>query len=591
MFWRLFAGLGGLAVVSLALLGMLVISRVEDQFLQQKEDGLKSEAILVREAVGRRLVPQDLQEYVRTLGAKSGLRITLIGPEGSVLADSQEHPQNMENHGQRPEVLQAQETGVGRATRYSSTVHQSMMYVAIRTEANSQGVGFVRVALPLGQVEDQLNQLRRLVWTAVGLIAAVAMALAFWLARRIIRPLQELTQGARQIAEGSFGYKVFTGSPDEVGVLAQSFNQMSEQLAAQFSQVEDDRRQLRAILSGMIEGVVALDSEERILFANDRAGQMLEFQQAPVLGRHFWEVVRQRSLQEMARRALTDPEPFREELTWSSSKGGSNPGPKSLTVHAAGLTGSPARGAVLVFHDTSELRRLERLRQEFVANVSHELKTPLSVIKATVETLLDGGADDPKNRLSFLNQIAHQADRLHALILDLLSLARIESATEVFQFQAVSVADVVQACVQRHQSLAHAKNQTLEIRLAEEEIQVWGDEEALGQILDNLVANAVQYTPAGGRICVRWQAENDHVCLEVQDTGIGIPEADLPRIFERFYRVDKARSRELGGTGLGLSIVKHLVQAMHGTIQATSKVGEGSTFTVRLPRLMRSSQP
>jgi two-component system phosphate regulon sensor histidine kinase PhoR len=290
----------------------------------------------------------------------------------------------------------------------------------------------------------------------------------------------------------------------------------------------------------------------------------------------------------MARRALTEPEPFREELTWSSSKGA--PGPKSLTVHAAGLTGSPARGAVLVFHDTSELRRLERLRQEFVANVSHELKTPLSVFKATVETLLEGGADDPKNRLSFLNQIAHQAERLHALILDLLSLARIESATEAFQFQAVSVAEVAQACVQRHQSLASAKNQTLEIRLAED-VQVWADEEALGQILDNLVANAVQYTPAGGRICIRWQSENDQVCLEVQDTGIGIPEHDLPRIFERFFRVDKARSRELGGTGLGLSIVKHLVQAMHGTIQATSKVGEGSTFTIRLLRLAPSSEP
>jgi len=586
----LFGGLGGLAVVSLALLGMLVVSRVEDQFLQQVEGSLKSKAILVREAVAHRSLQQDLQENIQTLGADSDLRITLIGAEGEVLADSQEQPRNMENHGQRPEVLEALEKTYGRATRYSSTVHQSMMYVALRIEANPQGVGFVRVALPLGQIEARLSQLRQLVWTAAGLIAAVAMALAFWLARRITRPLQELTEGAERIAGGSFGYKVFTGSHDEVGMLAQSFNQMSEQLAAQFSQVEDDRRQLRAILSGMIEGVVALDSEERILFANDRAAQMLEFQQAPVLGRHFWEVVRQRSLQEMARRALTDPEPFREELTWSSPKGGPSPGPNSLTVHAAGLTGSPGRGAVLVFHDTSELRRLERLRQEFVANVSHELKTPLSVIKATVETLLDGGADDPKNRLSFLNQIAHQADRLHALILDLLSLARIESATEAFQFQAVSVADVAQACVQRHQSLAHAKNQTVEIRRAEEEVQVWADEEALGQILDNLVANGVQYTPAGGRICLRWQSENDQVCLEVQDTGIGIPEHDLPRIFERFFRVDKARSRELGGTGLGLSIVKHLVQAMHGTIQATSKVGEGSTFTIRLPRLVPSSE-
>jgi two-component system phosphate regulon sensor histidine kinase PhoR len=240
-----------------------------------------------------------------------------------------------------------------------------------------------------------------------------------------------------------------------------------------------------------------------------------------------------------------------------------------------------------VLHDTTELRRLERLRQEFVANVSHELKTPLSVIKANVETLLDGAVDDPLHRGSFLKQIASQGDRLHYLILDLLSLARIESGEELFEFQAIEVEEVAQAAIERHQTRAEGRNQTLVLVPSDPaagSAAVWADEEAMEQILDNLLDNALKYTPERGKIRLGWRVEGNQVALEVSDTGIGIPAADLPRIFERFYRVDKARSRELGGTGLGLSIVKHLVQALHGSVRASSQVNVGTTFTVTLPR-------
>jgi two-component system phosphate regulon sensor histidine kinase PhoR len=237
-----------------------------------------------------------------------------------------------------------------------------------------------------------------------------------------------------------------------------------------------------------------------------------------------------------------------------------------------------------VLHDTSELRRLERVRQEFVANVSHELKTPLAVIKANVETLLDGAIDDVDHRGTFLQRIAEQADHLIALIMDLLSLARIEAGTETHVFQNVDVADVVAACLERRRTLAEGKRQNLETVPPEQPVCVWADEEAVLQILDNLVDNSIKYTPEGGHIRVRWWIEEEWALVEVRDNGVGIPRHELPRIFERFYRVDKARSRELGGTGLGLSIVKHLVQAMQGGIRADSEVGQGSTFTVRLPR-------
>jgi two-component system phosphate regulon sensor histidine kinase PhoR len=468
-----------------------------------------------------------------------------------------------------------------------------MKYVALRADQSEQAATIVRVALPLDHLEEQLADLRRLVWTAVAITALAALFLAFILARCITRPIQELTEGVARASAGDFGKRVYPLSRDEVGTLARAFNEMSERLATQFRQLEEDRQQLRAVLSGMVEGVVALDVEQRIVFANERATQLLDFPMPAAIGRRLWEVVRQRPLQDLVERALAGSESASQELSWN------NPAARSLTVHVAQFAGSSMRGAVLVLHDTSELRRLERLRQDFVANVSHELKTPLAVIKAAVETLLDGAVEDAANRGAFLEQIADQSERLHALILDLLSLARIEAGTEAFEFQAVALGPLVADCVERHRARAEARGQLLRIagcglqfdqgkpQAATHKPQwgvAWADEEAVTQILDNLVDNALKYTPEGGQITIRWGESDGQACLEVEDTGIGIPERDLSRIFERFYRVDKARSRELGGTGLGLAIVKHLVQAMNGSIRARSQLGKGTIFSVWLPR-------
>jgi len=611
MFWRLFGTFGILLLATIAFLGISVLNRVKQHFLQQVEESLEGKAILVRESLDGGPKDESLQDRVRNLGAETSLRITLIGANGDVLADSEEDPIRMEKHDTRPEVVAARSAGIGTATRFSTTLHQSMMYVALRTESQPRGVAYVRVALPLEKVEAQLAWLGRVVGSAAAISGIAALALALWLARRFTRPLQELTTGAERIAAGDYGQKVYSAGQDEVGTLARTFSHMSQRLAGQFAQLEEDRQQLRMILSGMVEGVIALDAEQNILFANERAAELLGFDSQTRAGRKLWEVVRIRSLQNLVRRALSEPNPCEEELNWNG------PTIKSLTVHAARLPGSPSRGAVLVLHDTSELRRLERLRQDFVANVSHELKTPLSVIKACVETLLGGAIEDPEHRGPFLERIAEQADRLHLLILDLLSLARIESGTEAFAFAPVPLEPVVQACLERHRARAESKSLVLEAvgpnsdKESDEEtrrqgdrekvadalvsfspcppvslsgVAAWADEEAIDQILDNLVDNAVKYTPPTGRIWVRWRSADGQVFLEVEDTGIGIPEQDLPRIFERFYRVDKARSRELGGTGLGLSIVKHLVQAMHGTVRATSRPGQGTTFSVQLPR-------
>jgi two-component system phosphate regulon sensor histidine kinase PhoR len=610
-FWRFFLASAVLIVAAIGLLGLVVVGRVEKHSLEQLEETLRARAVLVRNVVQGRPTG-ELQERVGALGREIATRITVIAADGTVLADSEKDPQEMVNHLDRPEVQSARTHRFGTATRTSDTLGVPMMYAALRVTDGSSNAAFVRVALTLDRVQDQLAWYRRVVWTAALATAAGALALAFWLARRISRPIRELTEGAERIAAGGYGHKVYAVGRDEIAALGRAFNSMSEHLEEQFTQLAEDRQQLRMILSGMVEGVVALDGEQRVVFANERAAQLLGFSPKAVVGRRLWEVVRRSGLQEVVQRALAGPEPSRQELSWSGTA------IQNVTVHAARLEGTPPRGAVLVLHDTTDLRRLERLRRDFVANVSHELKTPLSIIKACVETLLEGAAEDPQHRGPFLQQIADQGDRLHALILDLLSLARIEAGTEVFEFQEVPLTSVVEACLERHRRRAEAKKQTLEamgfqildfrFQISDPSIQIanpsspveppnlksqisslnslsaWADPEAVQEILDNLVDNAVKYTPEGGHIRVGCHAEDGVVCFQVEDSGIGIPEQDLPRIFERFYRVDKARSRELGGTGLGLSIVKHLAQAMHGSVGVASEVGKGTTFTVRLPR-------
>jgi len=413
----------------------------------------------------------------------------------------------------------------------------------------------------------------------IGLIAAISAWLPAWYVRRYyLKPLADLTYQADRLAEGQLGDKIYAGSGGEVRNLNLAFNVMSEQLADRFEQLQDDRRRLRGILDGMVEGVVALDETEQIVFANDRAGTLLDFDGGRVVGKKFWEVVRQRPVQDVVAAANRDRQPRRAELEWQAATA------RSLALYAAPLGRTSDAGLIVVVHDVSDLRRLEKVRQEFVANVSHELKTPIAVIKACVETLLDGAADDREHRGNFLDQIDEQADRLHALILDLLNLARLEAGPEWLDPKAIKIDEVVAAAVERHRPRAEANDVRLNIIAPTEMAQsATADEDALASILDNLLDNAIKYTPAGGRIEVRWGGDVTCAWMEVADTGVGIPEADLPRIFERFYRVDKARSRELGGTGLGLAIVKHITQAMNGSVSVRSKLGLGSTFRVRLP--------
>jgi two-component system phosphate regulon sensor histidine kinase PhoR len=383
-----------------------------------------------------------------------------------------------------------------------------------------------------------------------------------------------MATAAQAMAEGEYDQRIVATEFDESSIflLGQALNSISGDLAERVRAISEDRHRLETVLAATLEGVIAIDSRGRVTLMNQAAQRLLGVRADECLGRPFEGSFHQRQLVDLEQQAVSSNELRTGEIRQAG---------KTLEVYATPL--KEGMGVVLVIHDVTEMRRLETLRRDFVANVSHELKTPLTSIRAYVDTLIDGGLQDEENNLRFLKKIEVHASRLAALITDLLSLSKIESGDAFSQHMRVDLGELVLGSYQRLGPLAEAKGQKYEIHRPLEPVYILGDTEAIHQIFDNLIDNAIKYTEGGGAIDISMEREGDRVRVDVKDTGIGIPQEDLPRIFERFYRVDKARSRQVGGTGLGLSIAKHLVQAMNGEIEVTSRGGVGSTFTVRFP--------
>ena len=422
------------------------------------------------------------------------------------------------------------------------------------------------------------EQIQRDLWVVTLGGCALSLAVTYLVVGRIVRPLSRLTEGAQAIASGDDEHAVYVESRDELGLLGAAFNHMQRKLHRRLGQLRENSERLATVLGSMVEGVIAVDDNRNILLANEAGRTLLDFVTADAINRPLIEVTRSRAVLDAVETAFADEQPVQREFE--------APGAirRSLLLRATRLPGDPCPGVMVVLHDVSELRRLENLRRELVANVSHELKTPLASIKAYAETLRLGAIHDPEHNLAFVGRIEEQAERLHQLILDLLQIARIEAGQETFDIGPVPVAEVVTACFAQYMGKAEQRHIRLVVDAPAETVQVMADDEGLLTILNNLVENAIKYTPPEGSVTVRWRATDEQVIIEVQDTGIGIAPQDQARVFERFYRVDKARSREMGGTGLGLSIVKHLAQALHGSVGLQSKPKQGSTFRVSLPR-------
>ena len=519
---------------------------------------------------------EDLREWMARMAA-SGVRVTVITAEGVVLADSQSDPQTMENHAGRPEVQAALANGQGQSAHHSVTIDRDLLYYAARYSAPGGPPVVLRFATPLGPVNEEVWALRRRLWLSF-LVMLLATGLASLLiSRSFSRRVERLQSFSRRVAEGDFRPIDADRSGDALEVLAVSLNDSAARLDRAIRTLTEERNLSSAILGSMVEGVAVVNASERLLFANEGFAEILELDAPPKSGSPLLEAVRQTELLEAVRAVLEGEPRVQAEIITGTLR------QRFFAVTVASVRAMEASGAVIVLHDITDLRKLERVRRDFVANVSHEFKTPLTAIQGFAETLLAGAIDDPRNRIRFLQIILEHSRRLARLTDDLLELSKMDADRLDLELDRLSVSQFVQTCLETTQRAAAEKNLHVSADLHGSLPDIVADRRRLAEVLQNLLDNAIQYTPAGGRIAVSASSAGDEVAFTVSDTGIGIPKADQARIFERFYRVDVARSREVGGTGLGLSIAKHLVEAHGGRIWVESEVGQGSKFHFTVP--------
>lgn len=517
-----------------------------------------------------------LRAWVERMAA-SGVRVTVITSEGLVLADSQSDPSTMENHAGRPEIRDAFAKGDGQSVRYSVTIKRSLLYYAVRLPVASASPVVLRFALPLQTVDEELWAFRRRLWLASLVMLFVTGTASLLVSRSFSDRVERLTRFSLRVAQGDFRPIDADRSGDTLDSLAVSLNQTAAQLDRTIRTLTEERNLSSAILGSMVEGVAVVNSSERLLFANAGFAEILDLDVPPRSGSALVEVVRQTELLEAVREVLKGEPRVETEIVTGTLR------QHFFAVTVASVRAADTSGAVIVLHDITELRKLERVRRDFVANVSHEFKTPLTAIQGFAETLLAGALDDPQNRLRFLEIILEHSRRLARLTDDLLKLSKMDADRLELEIRRLSVSQFVESCIETTQRPAAEKNLRISVNLQQAIPDIAADRRRLAEVLQNLLDNAMQYTPSGGQIMVSASADSDEVTFTVSDTGIGIPQADQPRIFERFYRVDVARSREVGGTGLGLSIAKHLVEAHGGRIWVESEVGQGSQFHFTVP--------
>jgi len=592
-FWKLYAGYIAIILLTTAFVVGLAAWRLRQNWVHETEVVLRSKAALLREIAMPTLVPNDaggaagaladsarLQERVRALGDEIAARLTIVRADGRVIADSQQDPALMNNHLDRPEILAARSHGVGISTRRSETISATMLYVALRIGDQARVVGYARAALPLVSFNAQLRALTRPVVFGAALAALLALLLGLYASWRVTSPLASITGAARAIAQGKFDERVAISARDEVGDLARSFNTMRDELEQRVKTITTDRSRVLAILSSMVEGVVAVDSDERIVHMNAVAGSLLGVRPEEVAGKRLWEATRFQEVNEALAQSMREATSVRGEARLIGEKLD-----RVIEVNAAPLRGGDGgtAGAVVVLHDVTELRRLEEVRREFVANVSHELKTPLTAIRGMVETLIDDAAIEPAKREHFLSRIHDQTLRLSALVTDLLTLSRVESRGSALERERFDLREIAAESARTVAPAMEERGLAFELSQPAEAVLVVGDRGALAQAVNNLLDNAVKYTPPGGRVRLSVARAGEMACVEVRDTGIGIEPREQERIFERFYRVDKGRSRDLGGTGLGLSIVRNVARVHGGRVSVDSAPGQGSVFSIFIP--------
>nr|WP_320011210.1 ATP-binding protein [uncultured Desulfobulbus sp.] len=592
LFWQIFPATVAITVLSMVITGWLAITSGNSFFYDHLKEDMLERSLLIQSTISQmsQREPEIFQDFVRQNGRRSGTRITVINSDGVVVADSNEDSQVMDNHGKRPEVLVALSGEPGFSIRFSHTLGETMLYGAIPIALGAdQHKGILRMAKAVTPIEKATSAyVQRMIGIAVSVVI-LAVILSLYAAKRISRPLEQMKHGAEQLTKGRIDQLVKIDSEHmslEMAGLANSINQMADQINRRVRVIIQQRNELEAVFSSMADAVVAIDAEKKIIRMNQAAANLFTLPSEVVKGKAVQGVIRNPYILEMIEFTLNHNSQQEQKVTLFNGAE-----PVLLEIHAVPLRDETDKsmGALLVMNDLTKLNRLENIRQDFVANVSHELKTPITAIKGYVETLLDGAMDDEDNARRFLNIVVRQANRLDAIVDDLLILSRIEDreGKEDIELQVAEVGPLLESVLQTCAVGADDKDIVVEVE-CDDELYAPMNQPLLEQALINLLGNAIAYSPHGTRITLSCQGSRtvegvQLVHFSVTDNGPGIAKEHLPRLFERFYRCDKARSRDMGGTGLGLAIVKHIAHAHQGTIEVESIPGKGSTFTITLP--------
>ncbi|MFT7178145.1 MAG: two-component system phosphate regulon sensor histidine kinase PhoR [Oceanospirillaceae bacterium] len=585
IFLRLYAGFAIVILFSILIVGLMVQRQIEQASLRDISSNLSSQAFILQQSFTNidNQTQDQIQQTVEQIGRRIDTRITLLTKAGVVIADSEFSPEEMDNHRYRPEIIAANKSTIGQSQRYSRTLQKPMLYVAVSAMASNSNLGYIRTALSTERIDEEINYLRRVIITAASLTGLIALFIGYLLAMSFARPLRQMTLIAKNYAHGRYELRIPSHRRDEIGDLARSLNQMADISAQRFDIIKTERDQLSTILKSMNEGVITVTSEGLITHVNAAACRMLRTSGERCLGQALKDIDGSNNLDQAfvqchKQQASVERTIQLDGYTFA----------RHYRLHVTLLKHSYKADAILVLQDITDVQRIDKMRADFVANASHELKTPITAIRGFTETLIEDETIEHGMRQRFIRKIHGQSIRLSDLVSDLLALSRLESNDTAFNTQ-VDLQQIVQRVCANLQAVAQSHKIVLELEVIDGPMMLLGDDNALGQMATNLIDNAIKYTTEMGTVTVTIKAEEGMAVLTVKDNGLGIDETDQERIFERFYRVDKARSQSLGGTGLGLAIVKHIVQNHKGRLQLKSKLNHGSTFTVKIPLSIHSN--
>lgn len=585
LWFRITLAFSLLTLTLLVFLWFFVANVSENAFEEMTSEHLYENAELVAQLIEASDLENEteaLQTRIELFQEPINMRFTVIDTDGLVLADSESEPETMDNHLDRPEVqdIMIRDEDIGESVRYSVTEDIDMMYVANPIyDDNGSLLGVIRTSLPLNSINDTMIVFWRTLAVFLGIILVIAAITASILSRSITRPVTDIIKVTKRLGEKDYSSRVHTEISGEIGDLSRSVNELAMNLQNQMRALHENEQQLSTILSNMVSGVMLVNQEGEILMINSAMERFLAQHNQHIVGQHYQAFDDNLNLKKYIAAVFDDNEKIHAEITSEDlSK-------NVFDAHFGPFYGNgwKQRGVIIVLHDITNIKRLEKMRSDFVANVSHELKTPVTSVKGFAETLLGGEVNDEATAKSFLEIIYNESERLDRLIRELLHLSRIENKVTPLNLSSVDLIALIHSITKTLSKSISEKSLEVTLPLSTEEVTIEGDSDRLNQILLNLIANSINYTGEGGRIDISMEMTEYNVHISISDTGIGIPEESVPRVFERFYRVDKARSRNSGGTGLGLAIVKHLVDSHQGDIEVSSVEGEGTTFTVTFP--------